>query len=255
MAIKKILVPIDFSAVSENGLIFTAKFCGDDDTKQVTLVHTSIEGKGHQQQLAEMKEKFHSMTDATCVCIERGGAFIDEVLNIQREGDFEIIIMATSGSEKDEWTDTHTSRLVAEADCPVLVIPRDHHEFRIDNIALALGRDKIDDSWALGTLYDIAREFNAKVHILSVEKEEGAKEAFEDKNEAVLEYYLETLDYKYSFPKNDDIEAGIADYVKDEHIDLLAILPRNHAKKSLPSEGKLTKYLTLHSEVPLLTID
>ena len=58
-----------------------------------------------------------------------------------------------------------------------------------------------------------------------------------------------------SLSKNTDIEKGIFDYVREKNIDMLAILPRNHAKKSKPSEGRLTRLLTLHTEVPLLTID
>ena len=77
----------------------------------------------------------------------------------------------------------------------------------------------------------------------------------ENKNDSILEYYLETLHYHHVFPKNTDIEKGIFEYVKEKNIDMLAILPRNHAKKSKPSEGRLTRLLTLHTEVPLLTID
>ena len=71
----------------------------------------------------------------------------------------------------------------------------------------------------------------------------------------MLEYYFETLDYQYAFPQSTDIEKGIFDYVKKNNIDMLAILPRNHAKKIKPSEGRLTELLTLHTELPLLTID
>ena len=70
-----------------------------------------------------------------------------------------------------------------------------------------------------------------------------------------LEYYLETLDYRHAFPQNTDIEQGIANYIREHDINLLAILPRNHAQKTEPSEGRLTKLLTLRTEIPLLAID
>lgn len=71
----------------------------------------------------------------------------------------------------------------------------------------------------------------------------------------MLEYYLETLDYRHAFPQNADIERGITDYVDEHHIDLLVILPRNHAQKTKPSEGRLTKLLTLRTQIPLLAVD
>ena len=60
---------------------------------------------------------------------------------------------------------------------------------------------------------------------------------------------------EHSFSKNQDVEEGILEYINEKKIDMLAILPRNHAKKSTPSEGRLTKLLTLHSEIPVLTLD
>jgi hypothetical protein len=84
---------------------------------------------------------------------------------------------------------------------------------------------------------------------------EGETVSFEDENEEVLEYYLDSLLYFHAFPQNSDIELGITNYVDQNDIDLLAIIPRNHAKQAKPSEGRLTKLLTLHTKVPLLTID
>ena len=158
------------------------------------------------------------------------------------------------GEEKGETRITNTADLVLKADCPVLVIPENTRTFAIKNIALALGRNGIDDSFALGVLHDIARKFDAAIHILTI-SDEDSDAIIEDTNQRTLEYYFETLDYQYVFPKNVDIELGISDYVKEKSIDMLAILPRNHAKKSKPSEGSLTRLLTLHTQVPLLTID
>ncbi len=74
-------------------------------------------------------------------------------------------------------------------------------------------------------------------------------------NEESLEYYLEHFYAEHNFEKNQDIEKGILEYIEEKDIDLLTILPRNHAQKTLPSEGRLTKLLTLHSSVPVLTLD
>jgi hypothetical protein len=48
---------------------------------------------------------------------------------------------------------------------------------------------------------------------------------------------------------------GIFSYVSKKDIDMITILPRNHAKKSEPSEGQLTQVLTQRSQVPVLAID
>ena len=80
-------------------------------------------------------------------------------------------------------------------------------------------------------------------------------EVIVENTEELLEYYLEHFYAEHSFSKNEDVEEGIFDYINEKNIDMLAIIPRNHARNSVPSEGRLTKLLTLHSEIPVLTLD
>ena len=119
-----------------------------------------------------------------------------------------------------------------------------------------MGGEKIDDKEVLETLLDVARTFDARVHALTIYKESiYDEEAIKESNENLLEYYLEHFYEDHSFSKNDDVEQGILDYITEKNIDMLTILPRNHTEKSEPSEGRLTKLLTLHSEIPVLALD
>jgi nucleotide-binding universal stress UspA family protein len=256
--IQKILVPLDFSNASKAALKYAANLCGEDASKEVMLlkVLTGEDQGDVKNKMEECQEIFSSISKAPCKWELKNGELIPELIKAQEEGSYDLIVMGTKGSqEEEEVAISNTSKLVLEADAPVLVIPESQDSFSINNVALALGRNEIDDSFALGILHNIARDYDAKIHVLTIEPDEISQLVDQDNNESILEYYFETLDYRYSFPKNSDIEIGISEYVKDRKIDLLAILPRNHAKKSKPSEGRLTKLLTLHTEIPLLTID
>lgn len=181
---------------------------------------------------------------------------MDTILKAQQRHSADLIVMGTDGSEEEEaQADSRTARLVLEADCPVLVIPVDVPDFRMKQIALALDENDFDDESALGVVHDLARWFGAKVHLLTINAQRNQLAAVDSSTENTLEYYLETLDYRHAFPENTDIEQGIADYIRAHDIDLLAILPHNHAKKTKPSEGRLTKLLTLRTQIPLLAID
>ena len=119
-----------------------------------------------------------------------------------------------------------------------------------------MGGEKIEDKAVLGTLLDLARSFDARVHVLTIYKESVYdEEAIKESNENLLEYYLEHFYADHTFIKSEDVEQGILDYIKKKNIDMLTILPRNHTEKSTPSEGRLTKLLTLHSEIPVLALD
>ena len=258
-AINKILLPVGFSEPSKAALEYAINFCGDDKTKEVTLIHILDKDSDQSHALTELesfKSKLIDGSNAVCNALVKDGDLNEAILKVQKEGEFDLIIMGTRGSQEgEEVAVTNTSNLVKEAECPVLVVPLNDQSFSVKNIALALGKGAIDNSDDLGVLYQIARKFDAKVHILTIENEDQNKLIGVDSNDSVLEYYLETLDYRHAFPKNTDVEQGINDYIKKNDIDLLAILPRNHAAKSKPSEGRLTKLLTLRAEIPILTID
>ncbi len=259
--IRKILVPTDFSTASEKALDYTINFVKEDKSIEVTILHIVSNHGGRTREemetkLQATKERFHSSLIKDCHWAIKSGPIISEITNAQVEFSSDMIIMGTQGSHTDVLKDvTNTSELVLEADCPVLVIPENKKVFSINNIALALGKDEIDDSSPLGVLHDIAMGFHANVHLLTINSNGDHETTTNDTNEGILEYFLEAVTYYHAFPQNSDMEQGILDYVKEKDIDMLAILPRNHAKKSNPSEGRLTKLLTLHSEVPVLTID
>ena len=119
-----------------------------------------------------------------------------------------------------------------------------------------MGGELIDNKKLLGTLLDIARTFDSRVHVLTIYKESIYEEhSTADSTENSLEYYLEHFYVEHTFNKNQDVEEGIFNYINEKKIDLLVILPRNHAQNSTPSEGRLTKLLTLHSEIPVLALD
>ncbi|HZJ18840.1 MAG TPA: universal stress protein, partial [Pricia sp.] len=169
-----------------------------------------------------------------------------------------LVIMGTLGTNKDGNAEqTNTSKLALEADCPVLVVPNGHRDFQLKRIALVLGKEEIDDTEDLGALLEVARRFNAKVHVVTIKNRQGSYgySEEEEKNEKAIEYYLENFYSERVFINNEDVVDGILAYASNHDIDLVAILPRNHTKRSEPSSGQLTQLLTLHSKVAVLAID
>ncbi len=259
--ITKILVPFDLSTTSESALQYAVNFVNQDETMKILLTHISelSNDTSYVKKLENTVEKIkndHPFFKGTIDWVIKSGNLIDNILDTQKEHQADLIIMGTKGSD-EETTLTNTAKLVMEADCPVIAIPENTREFGLKKIALVLGKSEIDDATVLETLLDIARRFHSEVHVLTICNEDGTYgySEIDEKNENTLEYYLENFYSHHTFQENADIEKGIFEYINDKEIDLLAILPRNHAKKNKPSEGRLTKLLTLHTEVPLLTID
>lgn len=259
--IHHVLIPTDFSPCAQNAFRYAQQLATDDDSFALTVLHVPrrspdrAEQEAIKQRFADMQTSLPDPLRANSQFLTKEGDLIDTILATQDEQPVDLILMGTDGSEDDEGqADSRTARLVLEADCPVLVVPDETQEFRMQQIALALDARALDDEDSLGVVHDFARWFGAKVHLLTIRPD--ATDITQDQNtESALEYYLETLDYRHAFPQNADIEQGIADYIYQNSIDMLAILPHNHAQKTKPSEGRLTKLLTLRTQIPLLAID
>ncbi|MEQ8472043.1 MAG: universal stress protein [Marinoscillum sp.] len=252
--IKKITVPVDFSESANAALHYVADLTRGFPDKEVTFIHVADKITSEiERKLRETQRGFTSLSDASCKAVFKSGDLTTEVIKYQKMTHQDLIIMGTEGRESED--SSHSSDMVLAADCPVMIIPKNKTLRPLKNIVLALDKDTIDDSLSLQALYNLAREKDATVHVLTIETEENGKFRSSEANESVLDFYLETLDWKSVFPKSSDIEKGIEDYVERNEIDLVALLPRNHAKHGRPSEGKLAKALSLHSKVPVLTLD
>jgi len=261
-SLNKILIPFDFSEASVNGLEYAVNFVGDKRPINIlglyvgTMPISESDNEKLEKDFLKLLDSFEVKLKIAPKFITDTGEVISTILSAQQRSNADLIMMGTMGDKITDEAITNTSKLVLEANCPVISIPYGTSIQEPKNIALVMGGEKIDDKEVLETLLDVARTFNARVHVLTIYKDSVYdEEAIKESNEKLLEYYLEHFYAEHTFRKSKDVEQGILDYIKQKNIDLLTILPRNHTEKSTPSEGRLTKLLTLHSEIPVLALD
>ncbi len=258
--IPTILVPFSFSKTSKRALEYAVQYVGKDDNLKILLAYVS---KDHNMDLLkdavkDIEHEHNASLKHKIEWVSMRGELTESLIHIQKTEHINLIIMGTFGALGAEDSEpTNASKLVLETDCPVLVVPYGLAKFQIKNIALVLGKEEIDNTQVLGTLLEVARKFNAKVHVITIKNkpETYGYSAVEEKNENTIHYYLESFYSEHVFIENPDVVEGILTYASEKNIDMITILPRNHAKHSKPSEGQLTEILTLHSKVPVLAIN
>lgn len=258
--IRRILIPFNFSRTAKRALDYAVDYVGMDENQKIVLAYIS-----DNKNLEKLREEFKTTEDKHQASLKQpiewisaSGILTETLVKIQKTKNIDLILMGTFSS-LGVWDDelSNTSKLVLEAECPVLVVPFGLEKFRLKNIALVLGKEEIENTKVLDTLLQVARKFNAKVHVLTIENkvESYGYSKIDEKNENALQYYLENFYSEHIFIKNPDILEGILTYTSEKKIDMIAILPRNHTANSKSSEGQLTQMLTLHSKIPVLAID
>lgn len=258
---KNILIPFDFSKVSQNALEYAVQFAGKDPSTQLFLLHVAtgeFTDEEIESKFEESTSKYKKPLFPKIHTLKEKGKLIPNIIQIQAEMNIDLIIMGTGGAEgNEENLATRTSRLVQEADLPVLVIPDNYNFFNLKTIIVTIGPEKIVDTSPLNVLLDVSRRFKAEVHLLTVHKDEvyTGYSPDDETNENILQYYLENFYSHHSFSENEDIEKGILEYIDRHEVDMLSIMPKTHLKNEYASEGKLTRLLTLHTNIPLLVLD
>jgi nucleotide-binding universal stress UspA family protein len=257
----KILIPTDFSSASHSATRFAVHLLERESHAAIVFLYNSYEELSDsekadaQADFAQLTQLFPSETEISYEYVLKTGDLIDNIIQAREESECNLIVMGTKGSHASEQVaKSNTSDLVLRGDCAVIAVPDEYTSFAMRNLALALDHQALEESDQLALLHNIARKYNSAIHVLTIDNDENPI-VDEDKHASTLEYYFETLSYQHKFPKNSDIENGINDYVKKHGIDLLAIVPRVHAKHTKPSQGRLLRLLTLRTEVPLLSID
>lgn len=265
-AIKKVILPFDFLEASIHALDYILNFIGRERSVEVIALWVS-EVEPSAREKDELDERFDKLLEELDRKVQVKpeirviiGSLTRSVLQAQKDLGADIIVMGTMGQAQTDEAVTHTSRVVLEADSPVLVTPFGCPVVHPRDIALVLGGEEIEDSAALGPLLDIARSADARIHVVtvyadSIIEERMAENPITRKNEELLSYYFEHFYEDHVFLQGTDIEKAIMEYIREKGIDMLCIMPRNHARKSQPSEGRLTRILALHTPVPLLTLD
>ncbi len=238
--ISTILVPFDFSGASKNALEYTVAFVGSDSDVKIILAYLSghCNFKLDPNNFKRIEKKYDSVLKTPLEwTIKDDGPLTQVLMDIQKTRDIDLIVMGTTGAKKKgDVEPTNTSQLVLAVDCSVLVVPHSHRKFHFKRIALVLGQQEIDDSKALGKLLHFARRFNAKVHVVTIAKPNdtfGYSEE-EEKNENMVEHYLENFYEERVFIKNKDVVDGILTYTAKNSIDLIAILPGTHNNRNEP---------------------
>ena len=257
--IKKILVPFDFSEPSQQGLRYAINFAGHRPGIHLRICFIADQGSEEkfEKTFVAIKEELGKGFRARISWMSLLPGSVEGLLEVSKAEKPDMVIMGTSGSNDPEVT-TKTSQMVLSSDCPVLVVPDGTvEEFNLSKIALVLGPNEIDDPSNLYALLDVARSFNASVTVLTIENKPGTYgySEEEERNERLLEYYLESFYSHHTYIPNEDMVEGIFSYVETHDIDMIAIFPRRHVRKGTPSEGKLTRILTLQSRTPLLAIE
>lgn len=251
------MIPVDFSPVAHNAVQY-ANGILENQLAEVVLFYVNTHDHPRAEQ--DIKRQFKAFEKESLQGVNfyyefeiLQGNLLIELINASREEEADLIIIGTKASRASDLS--LASALISSVYCPVIVVPENFKKQRIKKIAYANDFRPIQESHSIKPLWEFALEFGAKVYLLHINNSnQRLLVPVSDAAESTLEYYLESLDHEYVYLTSDDMELAIDQYIKEQKIDLLVILSRDHGCNQLESEGRLIAQLTAHAEVPILAL-
>ncbi|MEO6132594.1 MAG: universal stress protein [Saprospiraceae bacterium] len=272
---KKILYPTDFSETAENAFIFALQIA-DHLGASIITVHAfdkpDISNANLPDTLKEVYdsidlEEFENFEDEVPVlrdiAIDHGyyhvpmvhvleeGAAVSAILRTANKNKVDLIVMGTTGAGKMEklFFGTVSGKVLEEAHCPVVVVPATAtFDGIIDNIAVATNFTE-EDVVLIEELRKFREIMRCHIHVVHVNTEQNSENG---QLATFCERWHNDKNITPHLVNHSDINEGLGLFVKENKIDLLALL--SHKKNWFEDLFYKTraKNISFHQSIPLL---
>ncbi|MEN8187882.1 MAG: universal stress protein [Bacteroidota bacterium] len=268
----KILVPTDFSKLSLIAINYALDF-GEIINAEFIIVHVvntktpnmaRIESKKLGEAIREFAEKDmvqligkikKDRKDHTKIThkIIYGFSFENVIEEFALKNDVDIIIMGTKGATglKKIFFGSNATSIIENSSIPVLTIPEYATYNSLENIVYA--SDLINLEQELEKLIPIAVLYKAWIHVLHITSN------IEEEDEKT-KLMVSKLEKRFNYPKvkihevvNEDIEAGINQYIADIDADMLAMYTHHLTVFELLFGKSITQDIAFQTRIPMLT--
>jgi nucleotide-binding universal stress UspA family protein len=269
---KKIVVPIDFSEQSEYALKVAASLAKKHDAEILALhmlelnqaMVTSSEGFHPEQTVFLIKfaeKRFNKFLNKPYLKgikitpVVKHFKVFSEVNDVAKKNDADMIVMGSHGTDglKEIFVGSNAERVVRNADIPVLVIKKEHTDFKVDRFLFACGF-KEESLIAFHKAKEFANLLSAKLSLVYINTPGDDFLSTKDADERITQFLKKagvSLDVEIYNDYN--IEKGILNYGEQIGTDIIGI--PTHGRKGLSHffMGSIGEDIANHSNVPVVT--
>lgn len=255
---KRVLIPTDFSGISDNAIEYAHEL-SKDHVQEVVLLHA--EAKLGEEFIKLNKEVNRLFEKFRVEIINTEKPFNAAMVNeIVRDKFIDFIIMGTSGDEGSfgkKIFGNHTSSIIDDLKCPLIAVPPHYKNKGISKIGYASDFTDLDKE--MKEVIAFAKLFNATVEVLHVVPVYPDLYDTEKINAEVL---LEEIKIREAYPKieyvveetfgDNQIRKGIEQFTEHTHPDLMVMFHQKREGIDKLFASSATERLITHLEVPLL---
>jgi len=271
---KTIIVPTDFSAISNNAVNYAVDLARETNCSiilfhayqvpvsmtDVPIILISVEDlqKNAETKMAELKKSLEQSTGGSLkfYAETKLGDTVDELEDLCARIRPFAVVMGTKGATGLErvFFGSTTLTAIKHLSWPVIVVPPGKKYSKIKKIGFACDFKEVVDTTPTHFIKDFVKEFNAELHVLNVDYKNSHFRPETPEESAFLHTMLADLNPKYDFIEDENIEAGIEKFAEKNNLDLVITIPKKHKLLEGLFKKSHTKELIFHSHLPIMCV-
>lgn len=274
---KRLLVPVDFSEISDNVLLYAVKlanYLGAD----LMLLHVNplpvYNGEYNmlsfsitdalEASLILLKEKAERLTETqflkySVTYYVEIGDLKAHIIDYSERYHIDLIIMGITSHDSKMTRILFGSTAVSlskKSHVPVLIIPQNCSYKNIKTIAYASEYDaKYMSHDYLKTVKKLCRLFDANLNILHVIPENYLINEMEAKVDLCIEKSMEKIPHKTYILVEDSTSEALIDFVYTHNVDAILLEPKQHSVWHRILYSSITKEVAFESPIPILCVE
>lgn len=271
---KKLVVPVDFSATSFNAAAFAgnlAIFYGAD----VHLYHAYEMPVGigevawplftakelqsaADHELEMLKEKvqenlrskvtFHTKTEMVPFTAGLAG-FCDSL-----QPDMVVMGLSGKGALEKLIVGSNTIRVIHDLQYPVLVIPPKADFSPVLKIGFACDYKQIEDTTPVTLLKKVIKDFNADLYVLNVDHNDEHVDDEVLDGSIIAKGLFEDIKPVYDSIESESVTEGLNKYADEKGLDWIVVIPKKHTLLQKIFSRSHSKDLLYHTHLPVLCV-
>lgn len=267
---KKVLIPTDFSESAKNAFDYAVKLLGSEAYSFILMNSYASNSSGGgmlvsmddvlekeavrdlKREVLLLKEKYGNIDLQIKTQV---GTIEEAVRRVNVEGEIDYVIMGTHGASglKKMFTGSNTLRVIENVVRPVIAVPDNYTFTSLKTIVFATDLMNIQDRATLFPLTQLADKYECKLIILHVTNKQNV-DLQNERNRLELDELFTGIDHEYVVEQSENPVKGIHEYLKNNEVDMLALVPRATGFFEGLFKSSVTKELALNAELPLIAL-
>ncbi len=275
MDIQNILIPIDFSPCSKNAVKVAVELAARWEAHlhllNVIAMPAPHPDIGSHVIIEPMLEESHEEVHQSFEALEDEipglrvvNYHVKDIVGqvtvaIQEEiqsKKIDMVIMGTKGSHDrlERLLGSISSEVISSCRLPVLVIPENISHLNVSRIGYAADFHKVIMPKKLEIVKHLMETLAAELVVFNVHHSDEAMAFDKSSTARILKKIIGQSKFEFHQVAVDKIEEGIIQFVEEQQLDMLVMMPHQHGLLERIFHGSMTKKIAMQLKVPLLAI-